>query len=387
MTEVQVKPPATQQPISRGSVTVSFGTYPSLRIPPEVKSEVVGAKLQIGQVVSRIDPIYPEDAERQGIEGIVNLRAVIGTDGSVKGLEGISGPPLLVPAAASAVRQWRYQPTLLSDQPIETARDVTIVFRLSSNAASANWRRLWLARSSERSTGWGATQGKIERRRQIQSAVLWIECGTSDESTGSWSGEMKTSRGFSAGDVRNLNLLGLVRRSLRRKPLTPRRSGEKAPAIELRDLNGDKMSLAGALKRGPVLVAFFKVNCVTSQFTFPFLQRIHEIYGGSNFSLWGISQNHAKDSRQFAANFNINFPVLIDGKGYPVSNRYGLANSPTLFLIQPDGRINLISAGFSKADLEAIAAEAARATRKPTIPLFHPDDAVPLYKPGWVARN
>ena len=137
-TEVQGIPPAAQQPISQGSVTVSFSTYPSLRIPPELRSQAVGAKLQIGQVASRIDPIYPEDAERQRIEGTVNLRAIIGTDGSVKGLEGISGPPLLVPAAAGAVRQWRYQPTLLSDQPIETAQDVTIVFRLSRNAASAN---------------------------------------------------------------------------------------------------------------------------------------------------------------------------------------------------------------------------------------------------------
>jgi hypothetical protein len=50
----------------------------------------------------------------------------------------MSGPPLLVPAAVSAVRQWRYQPTLLSYQPIETAQDITIVFRLSRNAASAN---------------------------------------------------------------------------------------------------------------------------------------------------------------------------------------------------------------------------------------------------------
>jgi TonB family protein len=131
-------PPAAERPISQGSVTVSFSTYPSLRIPPEVRSQAVGAKLQIGQVVSRIDPIYPEDAERQRIEGTVNLQAIIGTDGSVKGLEGISGPPLLVRAAASAVLQWRYQPTLLSDQPIETAQDVTIMFRLLRNAASAN---------------------------------------------------------------------------------------------------------------------------------------------------------------------------------------------------------------------------------------------------------
>jgi TonB family protein len=137
-TEVQGIPPAAQQPISQGSVTVSFSTYPSLRIPRELRSQAARAKLRIGQVVSRIDPIYPEDAERQRIEGTVNLHAIIGTDGSVKGLEGMSGPPLLVPAAVGAVRQWHYQPTLLSDQPIETAQDVTIVFRLSRNAASAN---------------------------------------------------------------------------------------------------------------------------------------------------------------------------------------------------------------------------------------------------------
>lgn len=137
-TEVQRIEPAVQQPISQGSVTVSFSTYPSLRIRPELRSQAVGAKLQIGQIVSRIDPIYPEDAERLRIEGTVKLHAIIGTEGSVKGLEGMSGPPLLVPAAVSAVRQWHYQPTLLSDQPIETAQDVTIVFRLSRNAARAN---------------------------------------------------------------------------------------------------------------------------------------------------------------------------------------------------------------------------------------------------------
>jgi peroxiredoxin len=93
-------------------------------------------------------------------------------------------------------------------------------------------------------------------------------------------------------------------------------------------------------KKGPVLAAFFKVNCVTSQLTFPFLQRIYEMYGGSNFTLWGISQNHPKDTKLFIRKFGIQFPILVDGKGYPVSNRYGLANSPTLFLILPGGLIH-----------------------------------------------
>ncbi len=183
-------------------------------------------------------------------------------------------------------------------------------------------------------------------------------------------------------DFRNLNFLGLVRRLVRRKALAAIPAGQPAPAIMLKDVDGRRVCLADALKKGPVLVAFFKVNCVTSQLTFPFLQRIHEMYGGSNFSLWGISQNHPRDTRQFIRKYGIKFPILIDGKGYPVSNRYGLTNSPTLFLIMPDGRIHITCVGFAKADLEAICVEAARVTGKQPEPLFKEDDGVPLLKPG-----
>jgi TonB family protein len=137
-TEVQWTPPGAQQPISRGVVTVSLSNYPSLRVPPELRSQAVAAKLQIGQVVSRVDPIYPAEAEQQRVEGTVKLHPIIGTDGSVRDIEGVSGPPALVPAVLSAVRQWRYQPTLLAGQPVETGQDVTIVFRLVKDAASAN---------------------------------------------------------------------------------------------------------------------------------------------------------------------------------------------------------------------------------------------------------
>jgi peroxiredoxin len=192
---------------------------------------------------------------------------------------------------------------------------------------------------------------------------------------------MRNSARISAADFRNLNLLGSVRRFLRREPLAAIRAGERAPAIMLKNLDGHRMCLADALKNGSVLAAFFKVNCTTSQFTFPFLQRMYEMYGGSNFTLWGISQNHPKDTRKFTQQFNIKFPVLIDGKGYPASNRYGLTNSPTLFLILPGGLIQTRCVGFSKVDLETIATEAARMTGKPAIRLFKPEDAVPLWEP------
>jgi peroxiredoxin len=193
---------------------------------------------------------------------------------------------------------------------------------------------------------------------------------------------MTNAGSISLADLRNLNFLGLVRRFVRRKTLAAIPAGQAAPAIVLKDVDGRRVWVADALKKGPVLVAFFKVNCLTSQLTFPFLQRIHEMYGGSNFSMWGISQNHPRDTRLFIRKYGVKFPVLIDGKGYPVSNRYGLTNSPTLFLIMPGGRVHITCVGFSKADLEAICVEAARAIGKQPEPLFKEDDGVPLLKPG-----
>jgi len=135
--DLQSKPPEPQA-IPHGSVTVSLNGYPSILVPPEFKSPTVGAKVQIGEVVYRIDPVYPEDAEWQRIEGIVKLHAIIGTGGTVRYIEALSGPLPLAAAAVSAVLHWRYQPTLLAGQPIEVGRDFNVVFRLERDSSRSN---------------------------------------------------------------------------------------------------------------------------------------------------------------------------------------------------------------------------------------------------------
>jgi len=124
----------------RGTVSVSASTYPSIRVPPELRSGATSSaeSLQIGESVSRIDPTYPEEAERQHIDGTIKLRAFVGKDGTVENVEVMSGPPLLASAAVSAVRHWRYKPTLLGDHPIEVAQDITIVFRRVDASDEAN---------------------------------------------------------------------------------------------------------------------------------------------------------------------------------------------------------------------------------------------------------
>jgi peroxiredoxin len=161
--------------------------------------------------------------------------------------------------------------------------------------------------------------------------------------------------------------------------LTP---GKPAPPISLSTVDGKKVFLADALAKGPLVAAFFKVSCPTCQFTLPFLDRMYEMFGGDNLTFWAISQNDSGDTWDFLEKYGVRFPTLLDDKGYPASNQFGLTNVPTMFLIGQDGKIQISSVGFSKADLEQMAAAAARASGKPAVPLFRPSEAIPEYKPG-----
>jgi len=140
-------------------------------------------------------------------------------------------------------------------------------------------------------------------------------------------------------------------------------AGTKAPALTLADTSGRQRSLSDALKMGPVLLAFYKVSCPVCQFAFPFLERIHQqIKGRDDVQLWGIAQDEADDAEQFARQYGCTFPMLTDVEPYTVSNEYGLTTVPTLFLVQPDGQIQLTSVGFVKKEIEAAAGELARRT-------------------------
>ena len=159
-------------------------------------------------------------------------------------------------------------------------------------------------------------------------------------------------------------------------------AGVQAPAFALKDGDGKSHTLAEALKQGPVLLAFFKVSCPVCQMTFPFLERIHQgVKGKTNVRVWGISQDDAGDTRAYAREYGCTFPLLLDDSGYPVSNAYGLTNVPTLFLVKPDGTIQLTSVGFDRKDIEAAAAEFGKLTGQ-SLRVFQPSDQVPDFKPG-----
>lgn len=108
----------------------------SVGLPPPPKEGPkrirLGGQVQQAKLINRVQPVYPPLAKQARIQGNVVLHAIIAKDGSIQELQVLSGHPLLVQAALDAVRQWRYQPTLLNGDPVEVDTTVTVVFTLSS---------------------------------------------------------------------------------------------------------------------------------------------------------------------------------------------------------------------------------------------------------------
>ena len=79
---------------------------------------------------TRVEPQYPVDALATHRSGDVVLEVLVAEDGSVASIRTLSGDPLLAPAAADAVRQWRYIPYRLHGHPSSFQTDVALRFAL-----------------------------------------------------------------------------------------------------------------------------------------------------------------------------------------------------------------------------------------------------------------
>ncbi len=107
-------------------------------LPPPPKPAVphgpykVGGRVQPPRILQEVQPTYPTLAKEARVQGDVMLDSVIDKEGDVTQLKLVQGNPLLVAAAMNAVRQWKYQPTLLNGQPIAVEMDVTVHFSLGS---------------------------------------------------------------------------------------------------------------------------------------------------------------------------------------------------------------------------------------------------------------
>jgi peroxiredoxin len=153
--------------------------------------------------------------------------------------------------------------------------------------------------------------------------------------------------------------------------------GDAAPKFALANTEGNTVALEDLVRSESAVVAFFKVGCPTCQYTFPFLERLHRAFPGR---VVGVSQDSAKDTKNFASGFGITFPLLLDADDYKASRAYALTIVPSIFLIEKGGKILFATEGWAKDDMQLLAAKLA--DKQPPPPIFKANESVQAFKAG-----
>lgn len=162
-------------------------------------------------------------------------------------------------------------------------------------------------------------------------------------------------------------------------------TGVLAPDFALKTTDGKTVNLQQLLKKGPVVLAFFKVSCPVCQYAFPLYERLAQAHKkNASATFLGISQNGPSEAKTFANEYGVTFPIAIDDSAnrYEVSNAYGLTNVPTLFYIAPDGEIEVSSVGWSKADVDEVNDKLSSLQNQSALPIWRKGEDVATFRAG-----
>lgn len=114
--------------------TLFSGTQPLPVItPPPIVRQFRTSNLLEGNLIRKVQPVYPPLARTARVQGSVVLAALISKDGTIENLRLLSGHPMLSASAIDAVKQWRYKPYILNGDAIEVETQITVNFSLGGN--------------------------------------------------------------------------------------------------------------------------------------------------------------------------------------------------------------------------------------------------------------
>jgi TonB family protein len=117
--------------VREGSFALPADLIAPSPIPGAVAPVRVGGRVKEPTKLKDAKPVYPDEAKRDRIQGIVILECTISTEGKVTDIKVLRGVPELIDAAVEAVKQWEYTPTVLDGVTVPVIMTVTVNFHLS----------------------------------------------------------------------------------------------------------------------------------------------------------------------------------------------------------------------------------------------------------------
>jgi peroxiredoxin len=159
--------------------------------------------------------------------------------------------------------------------------------------------------------------------------------------------------------------------------------GDTAPAVKLPDAaEGAEYDLAEALKQGPAIVGIYKSSCEASKTMFRMLEQIHKAYPADNLTVYGVAQDSPNVTRSFIRRIRVTFPILVEGDQYPVSKKFGIEATPTVYLVDQGGNVVWQGMGFQKDALIELSEKVAELIGSEPVDVFASVEDIPSWVPG-----
>jgi peroxiredoxin len=157
--------------------------------------------------------------------------------------------------------------------------------------------------------------------------------------------------------------------------------GERAPAAIADDLSGEPVELASLWRDGPALLFFYKGDCPTSPIAAQVLGRFTAVPG---LRVAAVAQDEADLAESFASahGWTARVTVLVDPSPWDASMAFALVTTPPCFLVKQGGELAARLPGWSRAEVNALAAQAAALVGASPITVSRDGDPGPAFKPG-----
>lgn len=118
---------------------------------------------------------------------------------------------------------------------------------------------------------------------------------------------------------------------------------QPAPDFELKTLDGEKVRLA-ELRGRPVLLSFWASWCGPCRRELPGLAALNAQYKDKGLVILGVNDEGKGTARKYLEKAGLNLDTL-DDSGYKVHRLYRVHSIPTLFLIDPTGKVAVFMKG------------------------------------------
>ena len=133
-------------------------------------------------------------------------------------------------------------------------------------------------------------------------------------------------------------------------------AGQAAPEIQLKDLAGKQVTLS-SLKGKVVVVDFWASWCGPCKQSMPFLERLSKSHKDKGLVVLGVNiDNDIKSAAKFLSEVPVSFLVVNDADK-KVAKAYAPPTMPSSYIIDRQGRIRNVHAGFKASDEKRLESE------------------------------